>query len=86
MISTIAGIISAVGKFFSFTIRNPVASIRKPPQALKSLIMPGVVNGKIAVAAKKSIRKMIRTEVKELFTTQQVHSGTMKLISMAIIQ
>ena len=51
-ISTIAGIMSAVGKFFSFTIRKPVASIRNPPQALKSLIMPGVVSGKIAVAAR----------------------------------
>ena len=38
------------------------------------------------LAMKTSIRKMIRTEVKELFTTQQVHFGTMKLISMVIIQ
>ena len=61
MISTIAGIMSAVGKFFSFTIRKPVASIRNPPQALKSLIMPGVVSGKIAVAAKNRIRKIINS-------------------------
>ena len=38
------------------------------------------------LAMKIIIRKMIRMAVKELFTTQRVHSGTMKLISMAIIQ
>lgn len=69
MISTIAGIMSAVGKFFSFTIRKPVASIRNPPQALKSLIMPGVVSGKIAVAAKNRIRKIITCGMAIIHTT-----------------
>lgn len=69
MINTIAGIISAVGKFFSFTIRNPVASIRNPPQALKSLIIPGVVSGKIAVAAKNRIRKIITCGIAIIHTT-----------------
>ena len=69
MISTIAGIMSAVGKFFSFTIRKPIASIRNPPQALKSLIMPGVVSGKIAVAAKNRIRKIITYGMAIIHTT-----------------
>ena len=54
MISTIAGIISAVGKFFSFTIRNPVASIRNPPQALKSLIIPVLSAGKSPLPQKQN--------------------------------
>lgn len=69
MISTMAGIISAIGKFFSFTIRKPVASIRKPPQALKSLIIVGVVSGKIAVAAKNRIRKIINCGIATIHTT-----------------
>jgi len=52
MTMIIAGIISAVGKFFSFTMRKPVASIKKPPQALKSLIMTGVVRGNMMLAPK----------------------------------
>ena len=38
------------------------------------------------LAMKIIIRKMIRMAVKELFTTQQVHSGTMKRTSMVTIQ
>ena len=45
MTRIMAGIISAIGNIFSFTIRKPVASIRKPPQALKSAIISGVVSG-----------------------------------------
>ena len=47
MTRIIAGIISAIGKFLILTIRKPVAKIRNPPQALKSLIIAGVVSGKM---------------------------------------
>lgn len=57
--SIMAGIISAVGRFFIFIIRKPVASIRKPPQALKSSIITGEVIGKI-IPAHKNKRKKIR--------------------------
>lgn len=49
---SIAGIMSAVGNILTLIIRKPVASIRKPPQALKSRIMAGVVKGKTTVATK----------------------------------
>ena len=54
-----AGIISAIGNIFSFTIRKPVASIRKPPQALKSAIISGVVSGTMKADKKKRQQKMI---------------------------
>ena len=50
--STIAGIISATGKFRIFAILKPVAINRNPPQALKSAIMTGVVRGKMILAAR----------------------------------
>ena len=56
---TIAGIISAIGNIFSLTIRKPVASIKKPPQALKSAIISGVVNGTMKDDRKKRQQKII---------------------------
>lgn len=55
----IAGIISAIGNILSFTILKPVASIKNPPQALKSEIIDGDVNGKMKRASKKRITKMM---------------------------
>ena len=52
MASTMAGIISATGNIFTRIIRKPVARRRTPPQALKSLIMTGVVSGKIRPASR----------------------------------
>ena len=43
--STIDGIISAIGNSFTLAIRNPVASMIRPPQALKSSIIDGDVSG-----------------------------------------
>ena len=40
-----AGIISATGNALRCIIRSPVAISKKPPQALKSVIIAGVVNG-----------------------------------------
>ena len=54
MTRTMAGIMSAVGNAFSCMILKPVASMRKPPQALKSLIIAGVVSGKITPASRYS--------------------------------
>ena len=39
-------------------IRKPVAMSRKPPQALKSAIITGVVRGKITLAMRNSARKI----------------------------
>ena len=55
---TIAGIISAIGNSLTLIILNPVAIIKKPAQALKSLIIAGVVNGKINFAHKNKIKKI----------------------------
>lgn len=55
----IAGIISAIGNILSFTILKPVASIKNPPQALKSEIIDVDVNGKMKRASKKRITKMM---------------------------
>ena len=55
---TIAGIISAVGNILTRIIRKPVATIKKPPQALKSAIISGVVNGTMIPASKKRAVKM----------------------------
>ena len=46
----IAGIISTTGNIFNFSILKPAATIKKPPQALKSAILSGVVNGTIKLA------------------------------------
>ena len=48
----IAGTISTTGNILSFNILNPAATIKKPPQALKSLIISGVVSGTINPADK----------------------------------
>ena len=45
MAKIMAGIMSAVGNIFNLIMRNPVATIRRPPQALKSFTMAGVVSG-----------------------------------------
>jgi hypothetical protein len=54
---SIAGIISAVGNILTLIMRNPVASIKNPPQALKSKIMDGVVKGKIKTAIRNRKKK-----------------------------
>ena len=41
-------------------MRNPVASSNKPPTALKSAIIDGVVSGNISAAAHASVNWMIR--------------------------
>ena len=46
MITTIIGIISAVGNILTAIMRKPLATIKIPPTALKSRIMSGVVKGK----------------------------------------
>jgi hypothetical protein len=56
---SIAGIISAVGNILTLIMRNPVASIKNPPQALKSKIMDGVVKGKIKTAIRNRKKKII---------------------------
>ena len=45
MITIIAGIMSATGNIFTLIILKPVATIKNPPQAVKSKIISGVVNG-----------------------------------------
>ena len=59
MTRIMAGIMLAIGNIFSLTIRKPVASIRKPPQALKSAIISGVVSGTMKADKKKRQQKMI---------------------------
>ena len=55
----IAGSMSAIGNILIFAIRNPVAIIRIPPQALKSAIISGVVSGNIIFAHRNRIKKII---------------------------
>lgn len=50
-----AGIISAIGKFFSLAILKPVASIKKPPQAL--IIIVALVIGRMNWAKVESKNK-----------------------------
>ena len=45
MTRTMAGSMSAMGNSRTFMMVRPVASRMKPPQALKSLIITGVVRG-----------------------------------------
>ena len=54
-----AGIMSAVGNILTRIIRKPVATMRKPPQALKSAIISGVVNGTMTPASKKRAVKIM---------------------------
>ena len=49
-----AGTISTTGNILSFKILNPAATIKKPPHALKSLIISGVVSGTINPADKNN--------------------------------
>lgn len=69
MTSTIAGIISATGKLWIFAMRKPVARRRKPPQALKSAIISGVVSGKMNFAAAKIARKITHYGIATAATT-----------------
>lgn len=55
-------------------------------EQLDELFDKAVAAAREAFGDEDNYQEMIRTAVKELFTTQRVHSGTMKLISMAIIQ
>ena len=50
----IEGIISAIGNIFRRSILKPVATIKNPPQALKSAIILGVENGIMKRASKNS--------------------------------
>ena len=59
MTSIMAGIMSATGKSFILAMRSPVATSMKPPQALKSLIISGVVRGNITLDAANRGVKMI---------------------------
>ena len=64
-----AGIISAIGKFFSLIILNPVANIKNPPHALKSIIISGVVSGKIIPAHKNKTKKIKNCGIEIIETT-----------------
>ena len=64
-----AGIISAIGNILTFIIRNPVASMINPPHALKSLIISGVVSGKITPAMKNRRRNIINCGMAMIATT-----------------
>ena len=55
-------------------------------EQLDELFDKAVAAAREAFGDEDNYQEMIRMAVKELFTTQRVHSGTMKLISMAIIQ
>lgn len=54
-----AGSILATGKDFIPEIRKPVASIRIPPQAVKSFSISFVVSGRIKTALRNKIKKMM---------------------------
>ena len=56
--NTIAGSISAIGNFFKFRMRKPVATINNPPQALKSAIIPAFTNGRIHREHRNKIRNI----------------------------
>lgn len=74
MTRTIAGIISAIGKSSSFTIRKPVANMMNPPQALKSLIMDGLVSGTMMPASRYRANRITNcgTAIREtLFSSVQ---------------
>ena len=54
-------------------MRNPVASSNKPPTALKSAIIDGVVSGNISAAAHASVNWMISNGI--LITDTAIPSG-----------
>ena len=59
MTSTIAGSILAIGNDLIPEIRRPVASIKTPPQAVKSFNISGVVSGMIKDALKNKTNSTI---------------------------
>lgn len=69
MAGIMSGIMSAIGNIFNLNIRKPVASIKNPPQALKSKIISGVVKGKINLASKNKRNKRINCGIAITETT-----------------
>lgn len=61
-------------------MRNPVASSNKPPTALKSAIIDGVVSGKISAAAHASVNWMISNGI--LITDTVIPSEQAKIIAV----
>lgn len=78
MITSIIGIISAVGNIFILAILNPLASINTPPVALKSRIISGVVNGTITCASEKITIKIINCGTAIKLTTAPKLAPKMK--------
>ena len=62
-------------------MRNPVASSNKPPTALKSAIIDGVVSGNISAAAHASVNWMISNGM--LITDTAIPSEQAKIIAAA---
>ncbi|SJJ87988.1 Uncharacterised protein [Shigella sonnei] len=61
-------------------MRNPVASSNKPPTALKSAIIDGVVSGNISAAAHASVSWMISNGI--LITDTAIPSEQAKIIAV----
>ena len=61
-------------------MRNPVASSNKPPTALKSAIIDGVVSGNISAAAHASVNWMISNGI--LITDTAIPSEQAKIIAV----
>ncbi len=61
-------------------MRNPVASSNKPPTALKSAIIDGVVSGNISAAAHASVNWMISNGM--LITDTAIPSEQAKIIAV----
>ena len=62
-------------------MRNPVASSSKPPTALKSAIIDGVVSGNISAAAHASVNWMISNEMPH-HSHRNTHSEQAKIIAV----
>ena len=62
-------------------MRNPVASSNKPPTALKSAIIDGVVSGNISAAAHASVNWMISNGM--LITDTAIPNEQAKIIAAA---
>ena len=62
-------------------MRNPVVSSNKPPTALKSAIIDGVVSGNISAAAHASVNWMISNGM--LITDTAIPSEQAKIIAAA---
>ncbi len=65
---------------FTPQMRNPVASSNKPPTALKSAIIDGVVSGNISAAAHASVNWMISNGM--LITDTAIPSEQAKIIAV----